>query len=403
MIKTKTIIGIIVWLVATLFVVYSFALNTAAAVFSESIKNSLHASSLAASIAVGAFVLGFALMQIPAGYLLDRYKAKWVVSGGVLILALGNLITSFANHLIIFTASNFLQGMGASFAFIAAGVLISRWFELRLFPILFGLTQTISCICAGILHYFFSLELQTRTWNDIYQKLSIFGFILFVLCLLIISTPRSNQAQENISLSNSLKAVFKNNQIVLCAIAAAFSFGILLAYASLWYSEVQKFYAVPELDAVVISGMIFAGIGIGTPILGWVSNRLQSRKVVLHVTLVIGTMALLAGIYLPHYQIHNWLIVKTVSFLIGFFLSGSMLYYTVVAERSPDQYRGVALSVTNTAVFLLNSLMMIIPLLMITSASKGFFTYLWVLPFAALIAILLNYFIKETYQKSIQE
>jgi MFS family permease len=77
------IYGLIVWFIATLFVVYSFCLNTASAVFSEAIRTSLQASSVGVSIASGAFILGFACMQIPAGYLLDRYNARFVVSGGV--------------------------------------------------------------------------------------------------------------------------------------------------------------------------------------------------------------------------------------------------------------------------------------------------------------------------------
>ena len=67
------------------------------------------------------------------------------------------------------------------------------------------------------------------------------------------------------------------------------------------------------LDAVVISGMIFAGIGIGTPILGWISNRIKSRKLIVHTTLCLGTMFLLMCLYLPHFQI-NTLIPISISF-----------------------------------------------------------------------------------------
>src|SRR5476651_2215637 len=131
----KKIYGSIVWLIATLFFFYSFCLNTAAAVFSETIKSSLHASNLGVSLATGAFILGFACMQIPAGYLLDKYNARFVVSSGVFLLAVGNVLISFSDNLIVYTLSNFMQGMGASFAFIAAAVLISQWFSGKIFPI----------------------------------------------------------------------------------------------------------------------------------------------------------------------------------------------------------------------------------------------------------------------------
>lgn len=389
--------GLIVWFIATLFVIYSFCLNTASAVFSEAIKTSLHASNLGVSIATGAFILGFACMQIPAGYLLDKYNARFVVSSGVFLLAAGNVIISYSDNLIVYTLSNFIQGVGASFAFIAAAVLISQWFSGKIFPILFGLTQTLSCILAGVIHYYFTVMLTTHTWNEIYQGLAVFGFVLLVLTLIIVKSPVGYKRAANISLIKSLAIVLSNKQIWLCSIAAATSFGMLLAYAGFWYVRIQAYYSVENLQAVIISGMVFFGIGIGTPMLGWISNIVKSRVMVIHVTLCIGVMALLLGIYLPHFNIDTLIIIKVVSFLIGFFLSGSMLFYTMVSEFSTNNTRGVAISVLNTAVFLFNTLMLFIPYLFLTIISKDFFTYLWILPFFVMISLLLLYFTKDTY------
>lgn len=391
----KTVNGAIVWFVATLFVVYSFCLNTAAAVFSDPIKNTLHASNFGVSLAMGAFILGFACMQIPAGYLLDRFNARFVVSSGVFLLALGNVIISFSNNLIIFTLSNFLQGIGASFAFVAAAVLISQWFSPKIFPILFGLTQTLSCILSGVIHYYFTVILVSHAWNDIYQALAIFGFVLLVLTICLVRTPADYKRGTQVSLKESLVTVFNNKQILLCTLAAATSFGVLLAYAGLWYMKIQIFYSVENLRAVIISGAIFVGIGIGTPLLGWYSNIVKSRTMVIHTSLALGVMALLMGIYLPHYDINTLVIINVVSFLLGFFLSGSMLFYAIVSEITSDHTRGVALSVLNTAVFLFNTIMLFIPYLFVTKLSPQFFTYLWILPFCVLFSLLLLYFIKD--------
>ncbi|MDR3477668.1 MAG: MFS transporter [Gammaproteobacteria bacterium] len=388
--------GWFVWFIATLFVVYSFCLNTASAVFSDAIKTSLHASNLGVSMATGTFILGFACMQIPAGYLLDKFNARMIVSGGVLLLALGNILISFTDNLLLYSFSNFIQGIGASFAFVAAAVLISQWFSASKFPVLFGLTQTLSCILAGIIHYYFSIALTTHTWNEIYRIIAMFGLVLFILSIAIVKSPTNERPEESLSLKESLKAVFKNKQILLCSIAAATSFGVLLSYAGLWYLRVQTFYAVANPQAVIISGMIFLGIGVGTPLLGWLSNIMKSRVMVIHLSLCIGTMTLLLGLYLPHFDIDTLLITHVISFLIGFCLSGSMLFYTMVSEMSNNATRGVAISVLNTAVFLFNTFMLFIPYLFITVISGDFFTYLWILPFFILFSILILYFIKDT-------
>lgn len=397
MMQPKLIYGSIVWFISTLFVIYAFCLNTAAAVFTDPIRTSLHASNIGVSIATGAFILGFACMQIPAGYLLDKFNARVIVSMGVFFLALGNTITSVSDNLVIFSLSNFLQGIGASFSFVAAAILISQWFSTKIFPVLFGLTQALSCISTGIIHYKFTLLLQTHPWSEVYKGLAIFGFSLLILTLLFVKSPLTYQRPPGTSLKKSLAAVFQNKQIWLCTIAAATSFGMLLAYASIWYQKVQNFYGVGNIDSMIISGMIFLGIGVGTPLMGWISNVIKSRVMVIHVSLTLGAMALILGIYLPHYNVTTLIPVKIVSFFIGFFLSGSMLFYTIVNEISSDSTRGVAISFLNTAVFLFNTLMIFIPFIFVTQLSKEFFTYLWTLPVCVLISIMLLYFIKDSF------
>jgi MFS family permease len=393
----KGIFKYLVWFVATLFVVYAFCLNTASAVFSDAIKTSLDADNFGVSLASGAFILGYACMQIPAGYLLDKFNARYVVSSGVFLLAAGNIAIAYSDNLILFSLSNFLQGVGASVSFVAAAVLISQWFSNKTFPIIFGMTQTISCLSAGVIHYYFTVALKTHSWNDIYHILALFGFGLFVLTLFIVKSPAGYTSQNKISLSDSLFQVFTNKQILLCSIAGAASFGVLLAYAGLWYMPVQSFYAVQPLAAVEISGMIFAGLGIGTPLLGWLSNRVKSRTLVLHVAMSLGTMTLLLSLYLPHFNTNSLILAKTIAFLTGFFLSGPMLFYTIVSEISPSATRGVAISDLNSTVYLFNTFMLFIPYLFITLTSTQFFTYLWILPFFILLSILLLYFIKDSY------
>jgi MFS family permease len=392
--------GYLIWFVVTLFVVYAFFLNTAGAVFSEAFKTSLNLSDTGASFAVGSFILGFACMQIPGGYLLDRLPIRFVSSGGLFLLAFGNFILPFSTSLSLFALSNFIQGLGASFAFIAVGKLIGEWFAPKLFPILFGLTQTISCVLSAIIHYYLVQALQVITWQAIYLKFAVFGFALLIIMFLLVKSPPNAKAKHLLSFKDSMSAVLTNKQMWLCSIAAATSFGVLAAYGSFWYMEVEKYFAVDMSTSLIISGMVFVGIGIGTPFFGWLSNKIRSRKLAIHLSVVPGAIFLIMGLYLPHFNIEGYIPIEIVSFGIGFFLSGSMLYYTCVSEISADNVRAVALGLINTCVFIFNTALLFIPRLFITEESTSYFTYLWVLPVAVLISIFCGYFVKETILES---
>lgn len=389
--------GLFIWFLVTLFVVYAFFLNTAGAVFADTIKNYLHLSNIGAAFAVGSFVLGFACMQIPAGYLLDRFSIRLVACSGLFLLALGNFTLTFSTNLSMFALSNFVQGLGASFAFIAVGKLIGEWFAPKMFPILFGLTQTLSCVLTAFIHYYLVKALAVVSWQKIYLEFSIFGFALLVLCLIFVRSPSDVKKQQPLSFGKSMSTVLKSKQMWLCAIAGAASFGVLAAYASFWYMEVEKFFNVDTSHSLIISGMMFVGIGIGTPFFGWFSNQIKSRNLALHISVIFGAIFLIMGLYLPHFDTTSYIPIEFISFCIGFFLSGSMLYYTCISEISSSNTRAVALGLINTTVFIFNTLLLFIPQLFITKTSKSYFTYLWVLPACVLISIFLAYFVKETF------
>lgn len=391
----RTFPGLIIWFIATLFVIYGFCLNSAAAAFSDEIKQSLHTNEVGISIAIGSFITGFALMQIPAGYLLDRYSTHVWVSGAVFLTVMGNILISISDTLLLFSVANFLQGIGSSFAFIAVGLLIDEWFSAAMFPILMGLIETVSTLVAGFTHYFYVVIFETSSWVLAYKYLAVMGAILFLLTLIFVKSPPNSPKGKALSFSKSLMQITEKKQIWLCMLAAATSFGVLLAYADFWYVRVQKFYLVEHKETALIGGLFYLGIAIGTPLLGWVSNIVNSRKMILHVSLILGNMTLLLALYLPHFNMETLIVVKIISFLTGFFLSGSMLFYTIVKETTPDSLRGVALGLANTGVFLFNSFMLLIPYLFITTFSKEFFTYLWVLPFFVMISILINYFVRD--------
>ncbi|MEK6248738.1 MAG: MFS transporter, partial [Planctomycetales bacterium] len=144
------------------------------------------------------------------------------------------------------------------------------------------------------------------------------------------------------------------------------------------------------------SAYLFAGIGLGTPFLGWLSNYAKNRKGVLHISMCIGTVFMLAALYLPHFPTPSLSPAKFVAFGVGFFLSGSMLVYTCAGELLPNSLRGMAIGIINMFVFIGSTLISSLPYVMVTSTE--IYTKLWVMPVLLVISIMMIYFVKETYR-----
>ncbi|MBE0364892.1 hypothetical protein PULV_a3177 [Pseudoalteromonas ulvae UL12] len=70
-------------------------------------------SPLWVGLAIGAYGLTQALLQIPMGWLSDKFGRKRVIVAGLLMFALGSLIAAMADSIYMMTLGRALQGMGA--------------------------------------------------------------------------------------------------------------------------------------------------------------------------------------------------------------------------------------------------------------------------------------------------
>ncbi|EAR28692.1 putative transporter (MFS family) protein [Pseudoalteromonas tunicata D2] len=70
-------------------------------------------SPLWVGLAIGAYGLTQALLQIPMGWLSDKFGRKRVIVGGLIMFAIGSLVAALADSIYMMTLGRALQGMGA--------------------------------------------------------------------------------------------------------------------------------------------------------------------------------------------------------------------------------------------------------------------------------------------------
>ncbi|MGK7344400.1 MAG: MFS transporter [Candidatus Nitrospinota bacterium M3_3B_026] len=70
-------------------------------------------SSILAGLAFGIYGLTQALLQIPFGYLSDKFGRKPVVASGLFVFGVGSVIAALTSNIYVLIAARFLQGAGA--------------------------------------------------------------------------------------------------------------------------------------------------------------------------------------------------------------------------------------------------------------------------------------------------
>ncbi|WP_440054873.1 MFS transporter [Pseudoalteromonas sp. T1lg65] len=87
-----------------------FMLMPVLAIYGQSLE---HVSPLWIGLAIGAYGLTQALLQIPMGWLSDKFGRKPIIISGLLIFALGSVIAAVSDSIYWVTAGRALQGVGA--------------------------------------------------------------------------------------------------------------------------------------------------------------------------------------------------------------------------------------------------------------------------------------------------
>ena len=185
----------------------------------------------------GGYFLGFACMQIPLGYLLDKYGPKKIVSSFLLIALVGTgsfaLAESFSGLLI----SRILIGIGVSACLMAPLTGYRIWYAenqqqranswMLMIASLGFLSSTLPV----------QLLLPSFGWRWIFGGIAI--LILISIFLMLAFIPKWNhhkedELEEKSSKSGSLADVWKNRFFISLIPMGLFNYGGLMAIQTLW-------------------------------------------------------------------------------------------------------------------------------------------------------------------------
>lgn len=301
------------------------------------------------------YFYAYAPAQLPAGVLYDRYGPRKLMTFAIVLCALGSAF--FASTDSVFTAciGRFLIGMGSAFSFIGVLVLISRWFPAHYFAILAGIAQLMSSVGAMFGEMPLAALINSVGWRNASFILAAVGFILagFFWAFIRDYPHQQNQTVPNHYLREEWKRLVTVCKYAHTWIVGGYAFAIwtpIAVFAALWgVPYLQEKYHISVVAASGLCSMIWLGIGIGSPVLGWISDRVESRRFALITSSVLGLLATLILLYLPNLP-YSWSYI--VLFVLGLGAGGQTVSFAVVKENNTMEYVGTASGFNNLSVLI---------------------------------------------------
>jgi MFS family permease len=131
-------------------------------------------------------VMLYAVLQIPAGLLVDRYGPRRVLCAGILLLCAGQLCFAFATTFPAALAARAVLGTGDAMAFVSVLRLGASWFPGRRNPLIVQLTAQIgmagSLVCTEVL----SWMLFRAGWTPTFAVSALAGLGMLGVVLLFV-------------------------------------------------------------------------------------------------------------------------------------------------------------------------------------------------------------------------
>jgi len=184
----------------------------------------------------GGYFLGFASMQIPLGYLLDKFGPKKIVSSFLLIALIGTVSFALAQNFSGLLVSRILIGVGVSACLMAPLTGYRIWFAENQQQRVNSWMLMIASL--GFLSSTLPIQLLLPSlgWRWIFGGIA--ALILISIFLMLVFIPKWNhqkdESLENSERKGSLANVWKNKFFISVIPMGLFNYGGLMAIQTLW-------------------------------------------------------------------------------------------------------------------------------------------------------------------------
>lgn len=340
----------LIWLPLCLFFSYQFILRVSPNVMTNEILSYFHINATHFGILTSLYYLGYSLMQIPIGILLDQYGPKYVSAVCVLLCIIGAVLFSLSNYWPLALLSRFLIGVGSSGAFISSTKVLRSWAPEKYFSLFMSATITVGLLSAHQGGVLTSYLMEIVGWHKAVLYLGLVGVGLFFF---ILTSVKNNPKKEKTEMG-SLDKVFLNKlmknlvdqKILWIGLWGAFLTGPLYVVADVWgISYMTSVFGWAKDQANHASSIIFFGMACGGPIVAAISDKFHHHRKSMVAVLAFGMAFILMAemIFKPSYAV-----VLALNFVLGALCSYQILVFSLVVLNTPTHLSGVTFGVVNT-------------------------------------------------------
>ncbi|WP_321350198.1 MFS transporter [Halopseudomonas oceani] len=305
------------------------------------------ATPLLIGMAIGAYGLTQAFLQIPFGMLSDRVGRKPVIVVGLLLFAAGGLLAAGADSIQQVIAGRILQGAGAIAAAVMALVADStreqhRTKAMAMIGMSIGLAFAVAMVAGPVVARLAGL-------GGVFMSTSVLALVGIALVLLVVPTPQQTQRHRDAGIvGGALWPAISNPELLRLNYGIACLHAILMATFLAIPLALAREAGLPKEEHwwVYLAALLLSFFGM-VPFIIYAERQRQMKRVLL------GAVALLALVqplfWLTEHSL-PWLVTCIILFFVGFNLLEATLP-SLLSKIAPAGGKGTAMGVYSTSQF----------------------------------------------------
>lgn len=383
------------------------------------LMRSFHADAVQISTLSAMYFYGN-LFMIPMGLLLDRFSTKKMLLIGATVAVICTYMFGHTHSLTEAFILRFIIGICSTLCLLTTVKLTSRWFPCNKGGYVIGWVLTFAMLGGIVAQQLEPIIPHLSSWREAVDGIAGIGIIVIILIAFIVKDYPESYARQHIENVKNLKAGFwKNFAGSLSNIqnwigpiyANVLSIPVVVIGALFAESYLTHVRQLTPLHAAFVSSMIFFGVLIGSPVAGFISDKMRRRKLpmILGGALTLGVSLLI--VYMPNLSTPT---LVSLFFLLGFCSGSQVITFALVVEVNPPHR--TASSESLSALIIMSAGMIFQPVFAWILQSNwhgamqdGVRVYselayhhaMEVLPAALLIGFILSFFVKETRCKQL--
>ena len=346
--------GILMWMIASIFYGLDYLQHTIPSVLIEPIAKQIGVSYIDVANIMSVYFPVYAISQIPAGYLIDRFGLRITLFSACLVVTIG-LFMMLAPYLSAILIGRVFIGIGSAFAFIGALKTASVWLPENRFSLFLGITQMIGVIGGLLGQTLITYLIKIDGWQGAIHSIFIFGLTWSFIILFFLKNNKKvklklaeNKKNQSIKF---LLVLMKDKNIWLLALYAGIIVGTIMSTFAELYDIIflTDSFNITKTDAAYISSFIFIGVGIGAPLHGILINYFKSQKTYL---ILNGFLALIVFACVPLSALFslNTFLLPGIFFILGFFTVSMLITFSIAKSTHEEEHHGIIFAFINTII-----------------------------------------------------